>query len=98
MGTAKKISGLFFFDPSDRIYKDHFPGNPIVPGSLIINAFMDVLKNHRIIDKNCSIRNFRFKLFIEPGEYRYEIHCGEPAFKCRLFKNETLAVSGEVII
>ncbi len=98
MDIATKISGIFFFDPSDAIYKDHFPGNPVVPGSLIISAFVDVLKNKKDIKKSYSIRNFRFKSFIAPGEYQYEIHCGRAASKCRLFKNDAVAVTGEVII
>ncbi|MBU4420644.1 MAG: hypothetical protein KKH84_06520, partial [Proteobacteria bacterium] len=38
------IKGTFYFDPSDRIYAEHFPGNPVVPGSLIIHAFLKALK------------------------------------------------------
>ncbi len=98
MVDENTISGLIFFDPLDKIYKDHFPGSPVVPGSIIINAFVELLKNNVVINKKISIRNFRFKSFIEPGEYKYDICCGESSFKCRLFKNEKVAVTGEVVI
>jgi 3-hydroxymyristoyl/3-hydroxydecanoyl-(acyl carrier protein) dehydratase len=32
--------GNFFFDPDDGIYRTHFPGYPVVPGSLIVHAFL----------------------------------------------------------
>ena len=98
MDIAPKISGSFFFDPSDAVYKDHFPGNPVVPGSLIIYAFIEILKNNKAIKKSYTIRNFRFKSFIAPGEFHYDIHYESSTFKCRLFKNETAAVTGEVVI
>ena len=31
----KRYSGTFVFDPRDPVFDEHFPGNPVVPGSLI---------------------------------------------------------------
>lgn len=40
------MEGTFFFDPKDKIYKDHFPENPVVPGSVIIHAFSLAVKKY----------------------------------------------------
>ena len=80
------IKGTFYFDPSDRIYAKHFPGNPVVPGSLIVHAFLKASK-----EEGCSegyiIENFRFKEFISPGEYNFDIEICKDQMKCRLFRS-----------
>lgn len=98
MSFKKVIDGLFIFDPSDKIYKEHFPGNPVVPGSIIMDAFINVLKKTRLIPGNYKIKNFRFKKFISPGEYRYEITQDFSGFSCKLYKNEKAAVTGIILI
>ncbi len=79
------IKGTFYFDPSDKIYADHFPGNPVVPGSLIIHAFLKALKEDGIN----IIENFRFKEFVSPGEYNFNIEMLQDRMKCKLFKNNS---------
>ena len=79
------IKGTFYFDPSDRIYAEHFPGNPVVPGSLIIHAFLKALKENGIN----IIENFRFKEFISPGEYNFDIEICKDQMKCRLFRSSS---------
>ena len=82
------IKGIFYFDPSDRIYAKHFPGNPVVPGSLIVHAFLKASK-----EEGCSegyiIENFRFKEFISPGEYNFDIELCKDQIKCRLFRKSS---------
>lgn len=90
-----KFKGEFFFDPEDKIYKDHFPGNPIVPGSLIIYAFLKKvgeIKNHPFHE--ISIENFRFRIFIRPGIYDYEITETDKILKCILFSENKKAATG----
>ncbi len=82
------IKGTFYFDPSDRIYAEHFPGNPVVPGSLIIHAFLKALKKDGIN----IIENFRFKEFISPGEYNFDIEICKDQMKCRLFRRSSDAM------
>jgi len=80
------IKGTFYFNPSDRIYADHFPGNPVVPGSLIIHAFLKALKEEGC-NKGYKIENFRFKKFVSPGEYNFDIEMLQDQMKCTLFQN-----------
>ena len=64
------IKGTFYFDPADRIYEDHFPGNPIVPGSLIVHAFTEAGKKLGLEANRCTIENFRFREFVSPVSIR----------------------------
>ncbi|MCP4134588.1 MAG: hypothetical protein GY754_26680 [bacterium] len=102
-------TGIFFFDPEDRIYADHFPGNPVVPGSLVIQAFITAAGSIGYTSTALSIKNFRFTRFIAPGEYRYQIEEKEeeeksnnadnhtPGFlTCKLYDNNELVSSGKI--
>jgi 3-hydroxyacyl-[acyl-carrier-protein] dehydratase len=75
MGTSDSIlTGEFFFDPEDFIYTDHFPGNPVVPGSLIIDAFIRVVQPvGEDQGRRWSVENFRFRNFISPGRYAFRV-------------------------
>ncbi len=86
------IKGTFYFDPSDRIYADHFPGRPVVPGSLIIHAFMKALKEEGLNEAQCIIEDFRFREFVSPGEYPFNIEIDQNKMKCRLFRSSSDAM------
>ncbi|MBU2521735.1 MAG: hypothetical protein KKD50_05850 [Proteobacteria bacterium] len=88
------IKGTFYFDPSDRIYADHFPGKPVVPGSLIIHAFLKALKENGVNKEYQTIENFRFKEFVSPGEYTFNIEICKDQMKCRLFRSSSELVTG----
>jgi 3-hydroxyacyl-[acyl-carrier-protein] dehydratase len=81
-----EIKGKFFFDPSDRIYADHFPGNPVVPGSVIVKAFLEAGKEVGLGDDSCTIMDFRFRGFVAPGEHAFNIQFNSGQLKCRLFQ------------
>ncbi|VFQ42891.1 hypothetical protein [Desulfoluna butyratoxydans] len=90
------LSGLFRFDGSDPLYKGHFPGNPVVPGSLVVEAFY-----HRLRDEGhapVAAKNFRFRVFVPPGEYRYTVRCEKGRATCTLFTDEAPAVTGEMVL
>ena len=84
-----EIKGTFCFDPSDRIYEDHFPGNPVVPGSVIISAFLEAIKETGVIDKKHLIKDFRFRAFVTPGEHAFSIEDVNDGMKCRLFQSSS---------
>jgi 3-hydroxyacyl-[acyl-carrier-protein] dehydratase len=97
MGTVHSIAkkGQFYFDPDDSIYRDHFPGHPVVPGCLIIHAFILVTGRFAKGDRQSSIANFRFKRFLSPGYYAYRI---EPkpdgCLACYLYDEDKAVVTG----
>ena len=81
-----EINGTFYFDPDDRIYEDHFPGNPVVPGSVIVNAFLKAGKESGFWEGRYIIEGFRFKGFVSTGEHAYRIHFQTDQMNCRLFQ------------
>ncbi len=88
--------GCFYFDPADPIYKEHFPGNPVVPGSVIIHAFVKALENETLCPSSISLENFRFKQFVSPGKYRFSIIPEPGAVRCTLFENDKAVVTGVI--
>ena len=93
-----KIEGTFFFDPADKIYRDHFPSNPVVPGCLVIHAFLEAAQGIRLKDNKLSINNFRFTKFISPGEYSFTIDTEAGHLNCKLYESGKAIVSGEITI
>ncbi len=93
-----EVQGIFFFDPKDRIYKEHFPGNPIVPGSLILHAFMTAAEKGGIIKGSCTVEKFGFKKFVSPGRYSYTIQTRENRMECRLLENDRTLAEGIITI
>ncbi len=99
MNTVSQSShkGKFFFDPKDRIYKDHFPSNPVVPGSMIIHAFIEAGKSIDLPGTVCGMSNFKFKKFIPPGEYPYRIDIKQNNIKCFLYDDtDTTVATGKL--
>ena len=102
MHTERKntniIKGSFLFDPEDAIYADHFPGNPVIPGSMIIHAFMLAADKMGAYHGACTISGFRFKKFISPGEYAYQIEIAGNDLKCSLFEDTLIVASGTLCL
>lgn len=83
-----------FFDPEDGLYGDHFPGNPVVPGSLITHALLSVSEAIGLTGKTPVLQNFRFKRFISPGTYRCTIERKEERILFELFDGKDIAAEG----
>lgn len=97
IATARE--GIFDFTADDAIYADHFPGRPVVPGSLIIHAFISVAMAGGWRVKTLVVKQFRFIRFVTPGRYRYRIHCPENAdgaLTCELFDADTPVTTGKL--
>ena len=88
------LQGIFYFDPADRIYADHFPGKPVVPGSLIVYAFLEAGKKVGFAANHYTIENFRFREFVLPGEYPFSIQLQSDRLKCRLYQEDKTLVTG----
>lgn len=87
--------GQFVFDPQDPIYRDHFPGQPVVPGSLIIKTFMTVARSVFNGFDLGAVENFRFKRFISPGCYSFRLQrMADGAVRCMLYDQGRTVVSG----
>lgn len=90
------IKGTFYFDPKDRIYKDHFPGRPVVPGSLIVHAFRKAWTEGGSGAAGCAVEDFRFKEFVAPGHYDFSMEPKGEGMRCRLYHEGRVVVSGYI--
>lgn len=88
------IKGTFYFDPEDRIYRDHFPGRAVVPGSLIVQAFLEAGKAAGFSAVGGRMENFRFKEFIAPGTYAFSIADMDKGWQCRLYHEGRTVADG----
>jgi len=87
--TDSVFSGSFYFDPADPIYADHFPGCPVVPGSVIISAFLEAGRTAQPGMRPQGVQNFKFRTFLPPGEYPFRLEIQEDRLQCRLWQGET---------
>lgn len=90
--------GTFYFDPEDPIYIEHFPGQPVVPGSLIVWAFTLALEKTGYDFKIFNLDHFRFRRFIGPGSYRYSLVLSDSRIRCILYDNHKTVVEGIIQI
>ena len=88
------IKGTFYFDPQDRIYEDHFPGHAVVPGSLIVRAFLEAGKTAGFSSQVGGMENFRFKEFVAPGAYAFSIEGRDKGWQCRLYHEDRTVADG----
>jgi len=92
-----EITGTFFFDPADRIYRDHFPAHPVVPGTQIVRAFLEAGRRGVPTANRFVIDHFRFRRFIVPGEYAYRIQSEDKGLSCELFDQDRIVAAGRMI-
>ncbi len=94
-GTNKDTwEGVFYFSPDDSIYRDHFPGYPVVPGSLIVHAFLQAAAEAGITEECRSLENFRFREFLTPGRYSFRIERQEDRLSCLIYRGPKKLVTG----
>ncbi|MDD5722227.1 MAG: hypothetical protein PHY29_00660 [Syntrophales bacterium] len=94
VNTEDVLEGVFHFDPGDGIYREHFPGYPVVPGSLIVHAFLTAVREAEIKGDVLSIENVRFREFLKPGRYPFRMEFGENRILCSISRGDKKLVTG----
>jgi 3-hydroxymyristoyl/3-hydroxydecanoyl-(acyl carrier protein) dehydratase len=86
------------FAPNHPVGAGHFPGNPIIPGALMLDAVMQVLEGEAG-GGAVLIRSAKFFRPVRPGEslrVNWESVAGGVKFECRVAGDDALAASGVV--
>ena len=92
----REETGCFHFDGEDLIYAEHFPGFPVVPGSLIVDAFTRAIEQNGCELATLRLDHFRFRRFLAPGIYRYSLVWLPSGVRCTLYHNDKKAVEGVI--
>jgi 3-hydroxyacyl-[acyl-carrier-protein] dehydratase len=99
MDTARHlIRGSLRFDTADGIYQDHFPGRPVVPGTLILQGFLTALADHGPQNRKLTVEKFQFKRFLAPGSYPYCIRLTRGEAMCALFAAGAEVAAGTLVL
>ncbi|WP_408607037.1 hypothetical protein [Desulfocicer vacuolatum] len=70
----------------------------MVPGSLIIHAFLQIYGELMLPENPVQVENFRFRHFVSPGEYQYEMAKNDNVIRCRLFDKSLTLVTGNLLL
>jgi 3-hydroxymyristoyl/3-hydroxydecanoyl-(acyl carrier protein) dehydratase len=79
----------------------HFPGNPIIPGAVLLDEVLQAVAGAGGIARSV-IRSAKFLQPVRPGDavvIRWESDTnGQAKFECRLLGSEQLALTGMVLL
>jgi 3-hydroxyacyl-[acyl-carrier-protein] dehydratase len=102
---GKRAVGLKNVTFNEQFFQGHFPGEPIMPGVLIVEALAQVggvavlsMPEHKgKLALFTGINNFRFKQMVKPGD-QLELTVTMTAMRSNLGKGEAVAkVEGKVV-
>lgn len=85
--TPTRVVGVRTFRHDEDFFKGHFPGQPIVPGVLLVEGLAQTMGYYALHHKKSSrvfligIDHARFRGMVEPGvEVTYTVDVGEERF------------------
>jgi 3-hydroxyacyl-[acyl-carrier-protein] dehydratase len=84
------------FAADDPAANGHFPGNPIIPGAVLLRDIVAAI-DHASRCSRCEIRSAKFRRPVRPGDtlvVSWTPADGEVRFSCRLADSEQPAVTG----
>jgi len=91
-------SAKFFFAASHPVAAGHFPGNPIIPGALLLDEILLALGG--AADGPVVVKSAKFFRPLRPGEgvivQFQSLAGGLKKFECRLSGGEALVASGTI--
>lgn len=87
-----------FFIPADHpTAPGHFPGNPILPGALLLDVVLAAIAGEENGDE-VQIKSAKFLQPVRPGQHialRWQAHRGGGfQFECNIAGQETLVMTG----
>ena len=102
---GKKASGIKNVSINEPFFQGHFPGKPVMPGVLIVEALAQVgavsvlsmPENRGKLALFTGINNFRFKKIVEPGD-QLELTVVMTGMRRNIGKGEAEARVGDDIV
>ncbi len=97
---SRDVRGIWRFSGEHPLFDEHFPGAPRVPGTLVIEAMRAgaeaLFPGWRIL----GVKRFRFRHFVEPGEYGYafSLQPEAAAIRCVLSSGDRRMAEGTLLI
>ena len=97
---CREIRGTWRFSGDHPLFDEHFPGAPRVPGTLVIEAMRAeaeaLFPGWRVL----GVKRFRFRHFIEPGEYGYTFlpQPDASAIRCVLLSGDRRMAEGTLLV
>lgn len=84
------------FLSEEPYFTGHFPGNPVVPGVVIIDTVLGYLVDEDARVQVAAIPKVKFTEPVLPGQpLRFEISCSYPKVTFKVFREKSLAAEGE---
>ncbi len=88
---------IFTFSEDDPFYKNHFQGFPVVPGSLIMEAFLQTIEKNEKCPFPLQVKRFQFKRFTMPCQAEARITKQKNQWHCELFQKGVLTAKGIIL-
>ncbi len=97
---ATHIESSLFFPEDHPLFRDHFPGAPRVPGTLLFEALRVEAANRFPDWKIIGMKRFQFRHFVEPGEYTCSLALQPETatIRCSLFSGERCMAKGTLLL
>lgn len=98
--AVSAVRGAWRFSPGNALFEDHFPGAPRVPGTLVIEAMRAEAEARFPGWRVAGVRRFRFRHFVEPGDYAcaLELRPEAGAIRCALLSGERRMAEGTLLV
>lgn len=95
-----EVRGTWRFSGDLPLFDEHFPGAPRVPGTLVIEAMRAEAEAQFPGWRVLGVKRFRFRHFIEPGEYGYAFlpQPDASAIRCVLLSGDRRMAEGTLLI
>ncbi|HUN52042.1 MAG TPA: hypothetical protein VMU42_13035 [Candidatus Sulfotelmatobacter sp.] len=80
----------------------HFPGNPIIPGAVLLNEVLQAIAGEGAVVAGASVRSAKFLEPVRPGTamlVRWQADAkGQAKFECRSLTTERIVAVGTVLL
>ena len=96
MNAAGSLTLPVSFDAGHACFNGHFPGDPVVPGTLVVGLCLEAVRSRLGHAGPLTVRRFSFARFAAPGAYELRIEDRGGEFACTLNQGDTVFARGRI--